>query len=237
MGTIDIAYRRPGRLTITAVDSADQHRHFMLDRSVVLDIGAAPWRDLQQRYARSPLWIDFEKAIECVDSLGDALGIVEPVDAEHEAQPLEALSNFPGEWRTRGIAREPRVSGRLDADRKSADPGLASVHFESQAAPSLGARFRQDVRGEIIAIVLGLKADEIIVCKGAEDLFVVRQCAQNIQRSTGDVQEETDRIEMPSGAQFARQRHQVVVMHPNDIVFSDEGAEPIGEQAIDAHIA
>src|SRR5271157_1880858 len=132
MGTIDIAYRRPGCLAITAVDSADQRRHFIFDRGVVLDAGPAPWRDLQQGDARSPLWIDFEKAVESVDALGDALGIIEPVDAEHEAQPLEALSNFPGERRTRGIAREPRVSGRLDADRKSADAGLASVHFESK---------------------------------------------------------------------------------------------------------
>src|SRR5271165_531540 len=143
MGTIDIAYRRPGRLAITAVDSADQRRHFIFDRSVVLDVGTAPWRDLQQGDARSPLWIDFEKPVESVDALDDALGIIEPVDAEHETQPVEALPNFLGEWQTRGIAREPRVSGGLDADWKCADTGLASPHFESQAAPSLGARYRQ----------------------------------------------------------------------------------------------
>jgi hypothetical protein len=51
------------------------------------------------------------------------------------------------------------------------------------------------------------------------------------------VQKETDRIEMPSSAQFPRQRHQVVVVYPDDIVFCEEGAELVGEQAIDAHIA
>jgi hypothetical protein len=51
------------------------------------------------------------------------------------------------------------------------------------------------------------------------------------------VQKETDRIEKPTSAQFTRQRHQVVVVHPKDIVASDEGAELVAELAIDTHIA
>src|SRR5271165_4730976 len=117
METIDIAYRRPGRLAITAVDSGDQRSRFILGRGVVRDIGTASWRDLQQGDPRSPLWIDFEKAVESIDELHNALATIEAVDAKHETQPLEAFSDFPGEWRTRGIARKPRVSGRLDTDR------------------------------------------------------------------------------------------------------------------------
>src|SRR5664279_5145162 len=118
MGTVDVAYRGPGRLAITAVDSADQRRHLIFDRSVVLDLRPAPWRDLQQGDVRSPLRIVFEKTVEPVDALDDTLGIIEPVDAEHQTQSGEALFNLLGEGRTRRIAREPRVSGGLDADWK-----------------------------------------------------------------------------------------------------------------------
>src|ERR1035437_4316059 len=130
MGTVDVAYRGPGRLAITAVDSADQRRHFIFDRSVVLDVRPTPGRDLQQGDVRSPLRIVFEKTVEPVDALDDALGVIEPVDAEHQTQSGEALRHFFGEGRTRGIARKPRVSGGLDADWKCADAGLAPLHFE-----------------------------------------------------------------------------------------------------------
>src|SRR5208282_6808316 len=63
------------------------------------------------------------------------------------------------------------------------------------------------------------------------------QRAQNVQRSTRNVQKETDRIEMSASAQFLSQRHQVVIVDPKDIVLSDEGAELVGELPIDTHIA
>ena len=51
----------------------------------------------------------------------------------------------------------------------------ATRRFEGRAAALLGARHRQEVGGEIVAVVLGLKADKVIVRQGAENLVVVRQ--------------------------------------------------------------
>ena len=104
------------------------------------------------------------------------------------------------------------------------------------AAHRLRAQRRQIV-GEVVAVVVGLEADQIVMDEAAEDLLVVGQRRQNVGRRAGNVEEEADRIDAAARAEFARQRHQVIVVHPDDVVVLDDRVELFGEQAVDAHVA
>ena len=60
---------------------------------------------------------------------------------------------------------------------------------------------------------------------------------QDVRRRAGNVEEEADRIDAAARPEFAGQRHQVIVVHPDDVVVLDDRVELIGEQAVDAHVA
>ena len=77
IGTVDIADRRPGRVAETAIDLADEAGHLAFDLAILLDVGAALRRDLQQRHLAAPLRIVLEQPFERVDPVGDAFRIVE----------------------------------------------------------------------------------------------------------------------------------------------------------------
>ena len=85
--------------------------------------------------------------------------------------------------------------------------------------------------GEIVAVVFGLEADQIVIGQPAEDLPVMRQGLQNVRRRAGNVQEKADRIAMAARAQLASERHQMIVVHPDDVVLVEQRAQAVGEHA------
>ena len=91
--------------------------------------------------------------------------------------------------------------------------------------------------GEIVAIVFRLEADQIVIGEAAEDFPVVRQGLQNVRRRAGRVEEKADRVAMAARAQLASQQHQMIVVHPDDVVLVEQRAQSIGEHAVDAHVA
>ena len=62
-----------------------------------------------------------EKALERVHALGDALAVVEPIDADDHGAAGQAIQHLTHEMRFDGAAREPCESLGLDADRKGTD--------------------------------------------------------------------------------------------------------------------
>ena len=104
------------------------------------------------------------------------------------------------------------------------------------AAHRLRAQRRQ-VMGEVVAIVVGLEADQVVMDEAAEDLLVVGHRRQDVGRRAGNVEEEADRVDAAARPEFAGERHQMIVVHPDDVVVLDDRVELIGEQAVDAHVA
>ena len=104
------------------------------------------------------------------------------------------------------------------------------------AAHRLRAQRRQ-VMGEVVAVVVGLEADQVVMDEAAEDLLVVGHRRQDVGRRAGNVEEEADRVDAAARPEFAGERHQVIVVHPDDVVVLDDRVELIGEQAVDAHVA
>ncbi len=65
---------------------------------------------------------------------------------------------------------------------KVAEPHLAAVHFVRAAAARFCAE-RLEIAGEIVAIVGGLEADEVVIDETAEDQVVLRQRLENVRRA------------------------------------------------------
>ena len=65
----------------------------------------------------------------------------------------------------------------------------------------------------------------------------MRQGLQNVGRRARRVQEKADPVAMAARTQFAREKHQVIIVHPDDVVLVDQRAQVIRKQAVDAHVA
>ena len=91
--------------------------------------------------------------------------------------------------------------------------------------------------GEIVAVVFGLEADEIVVGEAAENLPVMRQGLQDVRGRAGRVEEKSDRVAVAARAQLASEQHQMIVVHPDDVVLLEQRAQAVGEHAIDPHVA
>ena len=87
---------------------------------------------------------------------------------------------------------------------KGAEPDLAAVDLEARRCARGFAPSDDQVVGEVVAVVVGLEADEIVMDEAAEDLLVLRQRLQDVRRRAGSVEEETDRVAVAARAQFAR---------------------------------
>ena len=204
--------------------------------SYSLIAGAALRRDLQQCHLRAPLGDRFEEPLERLDAQRDALGIIEAIDAEHEAAVAEALPHLSHDGRTFRVAGEPHIGRGLDPDREHAEPNLPPIEFEGAVARVRRALGHQ-IMGEVFTVVLRLETHEIIMRQASQDFPVMRQGLQNVRRGAGRVQEEADRILVAARPQFAAQQHQMVVMHPDDVVVPEQRAEPVREQLVDPEIA
>ena len=91
------------------------------------------------------------------------------------------------------------------------------------------APWLDEIMVEIVSVVFRLESDEIVEAQAAQDLLMARQGDQNVGRRAGDVQIEADRVRVTPRAQFLGERHQVIVVHPDDVVLLDQFAELVGE--------
>ena len=62
------------------------------------------------------------------------------------------------------------------------------------------------------------------------------QRLQNVGRGEWNMQKEPDLVLAAPGPQFATQRHEVVIVNPNDVVFAHERAQLVGKQPVHTQI-
>ena len=81
-----------------------------------------------------------------------------------------------------------------------------------------GTKLLGDVSGKVGGVFVGLEADQVITGKRPQNPLMMRHRGNHLGRRHRDVEEETDLIMMAPRSQFLRQRHQMVVVHPDDVV-------------------
>ena len=66
---------------------------------------------------------------------------------------------------------------------------------------------------------------------------MVRQGLQNIRRRARRVKKKPDGVAVPARTQLPSQQHQMIIVHPYDVIFPEQCAQAVGEQAVDADVA
>src|SRR5208282_5257869 len=120
------------------------------DLAVLLDIGPALRRELQQRRLAMPVRVHLQESLERLDPFRNAFRTVQPIDAEHEPASAETFAHESQHRRAPRIARKAHVRLRFDADRKGAEPDPPAVDLV--AAAPLRPALPYEILGEIVAI-------------------------------------------------------------------------------------
>ena len=237
IGTVDVADRRPGRVAESAVDLADESRHLGFDLAVLLDVGTALRRDLQQRHLPAPLGIVLEQPLERLHAIRNALRIVESIDAEHETAAAEALPHQGHERRAPRVAREAHVRLGFDADREGAEPHFPALELVRAAA---NLRRRRESPGNERNCRGRSRSGSRRDCSRSRPPRISLWCGR-VCRMSGGAQgvwrKNPIRVAVAARAQLASEQHQMIVVHPDDVVLVEQRAQAVGEHAIDAHVA
>src|SRR5262245_8596177 len=127
--------------------------------------------------------------------LGDALGIVQPIDAEDDRAVDERLVKIPSRLGHYAAGSALRELLEIDADREAAHTHHPLAYLRhDHLALTLQSYFlqqRADALGEVPAVAQGLKPDHIIGQQRAQYLEAPGQLEEDVQRRKGNVQKET----------------------------------------------
>ena len=138
--------------------------------------------------------------------------------------------------------RTERRASRLNSSVSIPMGNAPTSHFRSAAwyadgAAPLQAAFMLEVAGTIRCVVLGLKSNQVVGAQLRYEPFMVGQCGENLGRRKGNVQEKSNAVAMSALAQHLRQRNEMVVVHPDDIVGLQQLVQLVCEMHIDPQVA
>ena len=174
---------------------------------------------------------------ESPHALRQALGIVETVHADQQfaarillLHPLVHVSAFGG-------VGERLEFGDVDADRKRAGLDRPVEGAPTAVADQLGMGFGLRVSAEVGDVRVALEAQQVIGEQRADQPVVTGDRRQDQGRRQRDVQEETDPVGAAQRAQFSGERDQVIVVHPQNVVFLQQRQQLASEQLVDAPVA
>src|SRR5262249_23800380 len=133
---------------------------------------------------------------------------------------------------------------RLDTNRKVPDPRLLPAHAYSRLAASdfeyshLARRvaLRHEVANEIARVAFGLKSHNVILHEQRDQLLMLRQRGYDLRGRERNVQEKPDPVGMASTPQGVRDRDQVIIVDPNEIIILDDFLKFDREVIIDPEI-
>ena len=173
------------------------------------------------------LGVELEQPFVGADAIRDALGVVEPVDAEQD--PL------PGGLGARRLAGACGVVLVVDPERESAhlDRALSMLDLARRPIGAL-AEHALDAVHEVRDVARVVETDQIAREQAAQDLTAPRQHPEQIEGRKRDVQEERHAHVRTQRAQVLGAAGQVVVVDPDEIVVADDFVGPPCEELVHA---
>ena len=180
-----------------------------------------------------------EQPRERLQAIGNALGVVEAIDAEDDAFVVEAERACGRSLISVGALgglRRARPQRRIDADRKRPHVGRPA------AAPGgevlvVDARLERAIDGveEVVAVILDVKAQQIVAEQPVQDVLAPRADAERLAVRPRNVPELADRHVGPRLLDESRQQREVIVLHEHHrAIVADLFDHRIGEAAVDA---
>jgi len=166
----------------------------------------------------------------------DPFRVIEAIDADDERAAGQALEHVPDERQSLRTVGEMGESHRLDADRKDIDAYRPLGNGEIKIV-AVQAAFAREVAAEIKGVVSGLEADKVVFAERWNEALVVRQRGQHFRRWARDVKEEADTVLVAALAERLGERHQVIIMHADEILWPEHIVQFAREVIIDSQIA
>ena len=235
---VQIADRRPVGFREPPVDASGRLLELAPDPRIGAQVGARQRCDLQIGDAAEVVGMGLQEALVGAEAAGQALAVVEPVDADHQPpaeQSGDHASHVFAALRFHGLALD-RID--VDADRVGVQhhAPLACAH-RAVRQQRFGAVQLQHGRAEGVDVGLRLEAEHVVGQHRIHELAVDRQHAQRLDVREGHVQEERGRLLCPLFAQRARQRDQVEIVHPQQVVVAQQRPQRRGEAAVHLQVA
>ena len=235
---VDVAQRRPVRLRMAAVDVAGDLLELVAQVAVLVDVAARDRGDLQVGQAAALVGVALQVTLEALEALRQALGVVQPVHADGQLAPAQALLEVAHRRLGDGLARLPLDQRGVDADREGRGAhARAAGHLHRVGVDDPAAAEQAHVGLEAVHVALGLEAHQVVGVHAGEQPHVVRQRLHQVGRGHRHVQEEADLAAEAAFAQQRTQRDQVVVVHPDGVVLVQHRRQLLGEQRVDLAVA
>ena len=121
----------------------------------------------------------------------------------------------------------------VDADGKALDPGASPADREHLGGALSGAEFLNEAPPQVVGILLGLHADQVVIGNRPQELAAAGKGPEHLWGGPGDVVKVPDRVRGPERPQLCRERDQMVVVNPHEIVGPQQPGERARERAID----
>ena len=131
--------------------------------------------------------------------------------------------------------RHLREGLRVDADRIGKGPRPAAIQFDPLAVDRR-AEHAVGTVAKVAGVFFGLETHDVIGAEIGQQLAGDRQGFQHRRRRKRHVEEKSERTAESLLAQEARQRKQVVIVRPHDVVGLQHRAERRGEATVDRQI-
>ncbi|MNS92022.1 hypothetical protein D3C72_1261390 [compost metagenome] len=133
--------------------------------------------------------------------------------------------------------RERRELVHVDADGEGVAAHRLPVGAVHVVAQVLAMGLVAHVVLEVLHVLLRLEADQVVREQRAHQPFMLRNGRDDDLRWQRNVQEEADALLAAHGAQLGGQRHQVVVVDPDDVVVLQQRHQLAREQLVHAAVA
>ena len=183
------------------------------------------------------LGIELEQAAEGPEPVGQALGVVQPVDADD----LRAVERARGEQLDAGVGlrrvRHVLEGVDVDADREIARHDGAAERGDLPARLQHAAGLLQHIALEIGHVRGRLEADDVVGEQRLDQPGMVGHRDHHVRRRERDMQEEADAGFDAAAAQLGGERDQVIVVDPDQVRRRDHLRQVVGDHGVDAPVA
>ncbi len=231
-------HRLVARAAEALVDAQRQALDALLEVLVFLQRAARGRGHLHEDKAADPLGVLLQQPLDRIESLEDALGVVEAVDADGQRRvrlQAQALAHDAARLGHRRPARDRRVAGPLDRDRIGLHQRLVLAERDRRMLV-LDARLEEavDRLDEVLAVETGVEAQDRRAQHALQDLAPPRADAERFRVGPGDVPEGQDGRVGQLLAHHRGQQREVVVLHQHDgILAARLGHDGVGEALVD----
>ena len=233
---VEIADRRPVHRGVAAVDGAD----LLVDAGFQVGVGADPVArgndHHRQRHLAQVFGMLFQKGVESVQTVADALAVIEPVNRKHQFSVAEVGPRAGDQLPDGRRGGDPVELFVVDAHRQGIDPhetvaDLGFVEFEIHVQDP----FRR--ADEVAHVVVRVEGDQVGAQHTPQQFGPFGQNPEQFVAGERDVVEIADAERGHDLAEHAGQQHELVILHPDDVVGTDQVAHLLAEEPVDFAVA